>query len=73
MPLALAPQGREMKIVRVSADARTCRHLANLGIAPGADIVLLALGSGSMIVRVCDSRLALDSATARAILVRPAA
>lgn len=73
MPLILAPQGKEMKIVRVNADAKTCRHLENLGITPGADIILLSLGNGSMIVRVHDSRLALDRATARAILVRPAA
>ena len=73
MPLILAPQGKEMKIVRVSADSKTCRHLENLGIVSGADIMLLSLSNGSMIVRVHDSRLALDSATAKGIMVRPAA
>ncbi len=73
MPLILAPQGEEMKVVRVAADAKTCRHLENLGITPGADIILLAFSNGSMIVRVRDSRLALDRITAKSIMVSPAA
>ena len=73
MPLFLVPQGEAMKIVRVSADSKTCRHLENLGIVSGADIVLLSLSNGNMIVRVHDSRLALDRTTAKGIIVRPAA
>ncbi len=73
MPLILAPQGEAMKIVRVAADSKTCRRLEDLGIVSGVDIVLLSLTNGSMIVRVHDSRLALDRATAKGIIVRPAA
>ncbi len=73
MPLILAPQGEAMQIVRVSADSKTCRHLENLGIVSGANIVLLSLADGNMIVRVHDSRLALDRVTAKGIIVRPAA
>ncbi len=73
MPLILAPQGETMRIVRVAADQKTGKHLENLGIVPGADIQLLSLSNGSMIVRVCDSRLALDRNVARSIIVRAVA
>ncbi len=73
MPLALAPEGKAMQIVRVSGDQKVCRHLENLGITSGADITLLSFSGGSMIVRVHDSRLALDRDIARSIIVRPAA
>lgn len=70
MPLVLAPQGETMQIVRIAADNKVCRHLCDLGIISGADIVLLSDSSGSMIVRVNDTRLALDASVARSIVVR---
>lgn len=73
MPLILAPQGESLKVIRVAGDRKVCRHLENLGITSGADITLLSLSDGNMIVRVCDSRLALDRDVARSIMVRPAA
>ncbi len=73
MPLILAPQGEKMQIVRIAADPKTGRHLENLGIVQGAEIVLLSNADGNMIVRVHDSRLALDKNVARSIIVRTAA
>lgn len=70
MPLVLAPQGETMQIVKIAADNKVCRHLCDLGILSGADIVLLSDGSGNVIVRVNDTRLALDSTVARSIVVR---
>lgn len=70
MPLALAPQGETMQIVKVSANDKVSRHLENLGIVSGADIALLSESNGNMIVRIGDTRLALDSSVARAIVVR---
>ncbi len=70
MPLILAPQGESMQIVRISAEPKTCRHLEDLGITSGADITLLSDAGGNMIVRVHESRLAIDRNTARSIIVR---
>ncbi len=70
MPLALAPQGETMQIVKISANDKVSRHLENLGIVSGADIALLSESNGNMIVRIGDTRLALDSSVARAIVVR---
>lgn len=73
MPLILAPHGEKMQIVRVAADSKTGRHLENLGIVSGAEIVLLSDTDGNLIVRVHDSRLALDKNVARTIIVRTVA
>ncbi|MCH5351097.1 MAG: ferrous iron transport protein A [Clostridiales bacterium] len=70
MPLVLAPHGETMQIVKVCADGKLCRHLEDLGIVSGADIMLLSDTNGNMIVRVNDSRLALDSSVARSIVVK---
>ncbi len=70
MPLVLAPQGELMQIVRVAADPKVGKHLENLGIVSGAEIILLSLSDGNMIVKVHDSRLAIDRNTARSIIVR---
>lgn len=73
MPLALAKQGDVLRVVKVSGDNGVCRHLENLGITSGAEITLLSFDKGNMIVRVRDSRLALDRNVARSIIVHPAA
>lgn len=72
MPLILAPQGKNMTVVKVSGDSKVSRHLENLGIVSGADITLLSLSNGNMIVRVKDTRLALDRNVARSIIVKAA-
>lgn len=69
MPLIMAPQGESMKIVRVAGDPSVSRRLEDLGIVSGAEITLLSHGNGSLIVKVHDSRLALDGHIARSILV----
>ncbi len=73
MPLALARQGEVLRVVKVSGDKSVCRHLENLGITKDAYITLISFDKGSMIVRVHDSRLALDGNVARSIIVQPAA
>lgn len=70
MPLDKAPQGETMMVVRVAADAKTRRHLENLGITSGAELTALAFSDGNMIVRVHDSRIAINRDVAENILVR---
>ena len=73
MPLVLAPKGENLQIVRVAGNQKVSHHLENLGITSGAVITLLSQDNGNMIVRVHDSRLALDRDVAKLIIVRPAA
>lgn len=70
MPLAQAPQGESMSVIRVIGDFKTRRHLENLGIMSGAELTKLSVSDGNMIVRVRDSRIALNRDMAENILVR---
>ena len=69
MPLSLAPSGREMKVVKVSGDLSTVRHLANLGIVKDSAIEVISQEGSGTIALVKGSRLALDRDVARHILV----
>ena len=70
MPLAQAPQGETMLVIRVaSADVKLRKHLENLGIMSGAELTPLSFSEGNMIVRVHDSRIAIDRDVAKNIIV----
>ena len=69
MSLAQVGAGESMLVVRVAADPKTRRHLQNLGIMTGAELTPLSFSEGNMIVRVHDSRIALDSNLAQSIIV----
>ena len=47
MPLVLAPIGREVRIVKIVADDKTKKHLANLGILVDATVTVLSSAGGS--------------------------
>lgn len=69
MPIVFAPQGENLRVIRVLADDKTKKHLENLGITIGAEFTVLSVSGGSVIVMVKDSRLALDKGVATKILV----
>lgn len=69
MPLPMAPVGEELTVKKIMLDERDRRHLADLGIVPGAQIELLSAAGGSVILRVKDGRLAIDRTLALKILV----
>ena len=69
MPLILAPIGQEVTIVKIVADEKTKKHLANLGILVQGTITVLSSSGGSTLCRVKDGRLALDRNVAARIYV----
>lgn len=69
MPLILAPIGQEMKIVKIVADDKTKKHLANLGVIAQSAITVLSSNGGSTVCIVKDGRLALDKDLASHIFV----
>ncbi len=69
MPIVFAPQGENLRVIRVMADEKTKKHLENLGITVGSGLTVLSVSGGSVIVMVKDSRLALDKGVATKILV----
>jgi ferrous iron transport protein A len=69
MPLTVAPIGVELNVRQYFVKGDMKRHLENLGILPGQRITLLAENGGDLIVRVCDSRLAINRGLAMKIFV----
>ena len=69
MPLILAPVGREVRIVKIVADEKTKKHLANLGILVDEKVTVLSSAGGSTVCRVKEGRLALDKNVAAHIYV----
>lgn len=69
MPLVLAPLGQEMKIVKIIADEKTKKHLANLGVMAQQPITVLSSQGGGAVCMVKDGRLALDKELASHIFV----
>lgn len=69
MPITLAPINKMLKIRKIVADEKTKRHLENLGMTVNAEIVVLSKTDGNVIVKIKDSRLAINKETASKILV----
>ncbi|MDE6294173.1 MAG: ferrous iron transport protein A [Clostridiales bacterium] len=69
MPLNQAQAGETMLVIRVAADPKLRKHLENLGIMTGAELTPLSYSDGNMIVRVHDSRIAINKEMAQNIIV----
>ena len=69
MPIFLAPLNEEVTITHIHGDAKTVKHLQDLGLTTGVKIRLISKDQGAIIVYVFASKLALDKDIARAILV----
>ncbi len=69
MPLVYAPTNKQLKILRVAADDKTKKHLESLGIAGGGEIVVLSQSFGSVVCKIKDGRIALDSNLSAKIFV----
>ena len=69
MPIILAPQNKELKIVRIVADEKTKKHLESLGIFPNGNVMVLSASGGSVVVKIKEGRIALDSQLSTKIFV----
>ena len=56
-------------IDKIQEDEKMIRHLQTMGLTSGMEIVLLRNDNGAVVLRVCDSRIALDKKTAMSIEV----
>lgn len=69
MPLVIAPQNVELKILKVLADEKDKKHFESLGISTNQSITVLANNGGNVIVKIKEGRIALDRNIATKIVV----
>lgn len=69
IPLSLAEPGKEQVIKRVGGNAEVRQHLENLGFVVGGTVTVLSVLKGNVIVKVKESRIAIDDGLARKIIV----
>ncbi len=69
MPIALAPIGQVLKVLKITANEETKRHLEDIGITPSAEIQVLSRSGKTSICLVKNSRLAIDGNLCMKILV----
>lgn len=70
MPIVIAPQNVDLQIVRVIADDKTKKHLESLGITTNGNITVLSVSFGSVVCKIKDAKVALDSNLSTKILVK---
>lgn len=69
MPIVLAPLNQRLKIVRIATDEKTKKHLESLGITISGEITVLSASGGSVVCRIKDGKIALDSDLSTKIFV----
>ena len=69
MPLVLARQGEENKIMAVRGKGETKRFLESMGFVEGASITIVIEFDGNLIVNVKDARVALSKVLAGKIFI----
>lgn len=69
MPLMFASIGEEKKVTKVSGAADVRQHLVDLGFNVGSPVTVIQRISSGLIVKVKDSRIAIDKAMAVKIQV----
>ncbi len=69
MPLIYASPGEENIIKRVGGNPDVKRHLENLGLTPGGTATLVNVMGGNVIVKVKESRIAIDKEMAKKVMI----
>ena len=69
MPITLAVKGQEYQVQRITGKDEVRLYLENLGVVAGGLIMVVAESSAGLIVNAKGTRLALDLAMARRIMI----
>lgn len=69
MPLSMAPFGEERVISKINGRDHIQKHLADLGLVVGGTVTVVSELGGNLIIKVKESRIALDKTMASRILV----
>ncbi len=69
IPLNFAEVGKECVIKKIGGSPEVKKHLENLGFSIGGSATLINTVGGNVIVKVKESRVALDSKMANKIMI----
>lgn len=69
MPLSMAPHGEERIILKITGRDHIQKHLADLGFVVGQPVTVISEIGGNMILKVKETRIALDKTMASRIMV----
>ena len=69
MPLVIAERGKPQIVKRIGGNDEVKRHLENLGFTVGATVTVVNSLAGNVIVKVKESRIAINEDLARRIMV----
>ena len=69
MPITVADTGEEMIVRKVGGNTELKDALENLGIVPGGLVTLINVNDGNVILKVKESRIALNKDMAMKIMV----
>ena len=69
VPLNFAETGKECVIRKIGGSPEVKKHLENLGFSVGGSATVINLIGGNVIVKVKESRIALDSKMANKIMI----
>lgn len=69
MPLTLLNAGEIYLVKKIQGESKTRRYLEGLGFVAGTEVSIISEWSGSLIVKIRGSRIALCKSLAKKILV----
>ena len=69
IPLIFATPGEEQVIKKIGGNEEVKRHLENLGFTVGSTVTIINTLAGSVIVKVKESRVAINEDMARKIMI----
>ncbi len=69
LPLMIAPVGQELTIIKIVGSPDRAKHLHTLGFTSGQKVEVLQQDGKAVVVKILESRLALDRSTASSIFV----
>ena len=68
LPLSMAGEGTTQTIVKITGKDEVRRHLAELGLVVGEEVMVVNSLAGNLILQVKESRIALDRALCTRIM-----
>lgn len=69
MPLSLANRDEEYTIRKIGGSPEVKKHLENLGFVAGGSVSVISSIGGNLIVKVKESRVAINDEMARRIMI----